>query len=192
MIRAIGTAAPPRRLSALLTSAGTCKCVPETSAPHADAMMIGLWTGSRAMLRNRCRTPGADPLLSPISVSTIGVTSTVLNRITVDRKTAFPSTWTATGMPRFAEFTYPEAMPTTAPLGVSRPNRRVLTTKPSPQAASELAPNARIEVLASACRSAFASIPNSEAGIATRNTNRPSTASTSAEPAPTRLNRAVR
>ena len=80
-------------------------------------------------------------------------------------------------MPRFAEFTYPDAIAPTARSAVLRPKNRPAATKPSAQTATVPAANAIIDWFTKEPSRACDTIMNSAAGMATWKTNRPSTAS---------------
>ncbi len=78
-------------------------------------------------------------------------------------------------MPRFAEFTYPAAMPQIGRSPGSRPNSRLAPTHPNPTTATVLTPKASSERPANPDSGIRDRARNRAAGIARWNTNRPST-----------------
>lgn len=150
--------------------------------------MIGLRTGMVSIRRNPPpgRRPSSPRVPESSRVRITGDSTSTWKRMTCATNDASPSTWTATGIPRLAEFTWPEDMAPIAASARPRPNTRRTSTNPDPAATAVLAANASIDGWPKTSGLAPDTMVNRAAGMATWKTNRPSTASACSPRSPPR------
>lgn len=150
--------------------------------------MIGLRSGIVSSRRTPPpgRRPSAPRVPESSSVRITGESTSTWKRMTWATNEASPSTWTATGMPRFAEFTWPEDIAPIAASARPRPKTRRTRTNPAPAATAVLAAKATSDGWPNTSGLAPDTIVNRAAGMATWKTNRPSTASACSPSSPPR------
>ncbi len=102
---------------------------------------------------------------------------------------ASPRIWTATGIPRLAEFTYPAVIPLIARSPGPRRKSRPPAAWPSTETTRVPTAKASIEVFAKEPSGALAIMTKSAAGMATWKTKRPSTDSACGPRMPLRATR---